>query len=230
MARYEIAVADVEDRCPDVLSVRLERPEGYSFVAGQYLMLTLQTGAGTETKPFSHSSATSDPYLEVTTRLSGSSFKTALAALKTGDRVTVSGPAGRLALPEDEERVAFLAGGVGITPVISMLRSQSADRAVHEVLFYGNREPSCIPFAEDIETLEREGLTVVHVVESADETWDGERGFITPEVVRRHLDPAEDWLFIVAGPPVMVAAMEDTLASLDVPVSRALIERFGPPA
>lgn len=230
MARHEVAVVGVEARCPDVLSVRLERPSGYSFAAGQYLMLTLQTRKGAETKPFSHSSATSDPYLEVTTRLSGSSFKAAIAALEIGDRVVIAGPAGRLALPEEAERVAFLVGGVGITPVISMLRSQPAGRAAGQVLFYGNREPACIPFVDEIAACEREGLTVVHVLESAGDDWDGERGFITPELVRRHLDPVEDWLFIVAGPPVMVTAMEATLAALDVPASRARIERFGPPA
>ncbi|MDY0087467.1 MAG: FAD-dependent oxidoreductase [Coriobacteriia bacterium] len=230
MAKYEVAVVSTLARCPDVLSVRLERPEGYTFVAGQYLTLTVETAEGEQTKPFSHSSATGDPHLEITTRLSGSAFKNALAALKPGDRVRFSGPAGRLTLPVDEPRIAFLIGGVGITPVISMLRSQDPARASGEVLFFGNREPGCIPFAQEIFELEGAGLTAVHVVEAAGEGWSGETGFITPEVVRHHIDTAEDWLFIVAGPPVMVRAMEACLDALDVPQARTLIERFGPAA
>jgi len=230
VAGYDVEVTGVEARCLDVLSVRFERPDGYRFAAGQYLALTIQTAEGAQTKPFSHSSATDDAYLEITTRLSGSAFKAALSELRPGDRVRIAGPAGRLTLPVDEPRVAFLLGGVGITPVISMLRSQDPGTAPREVLFYGNRDLECIPFVEEIAALEREGLTVVHVLESTADTWKGERGFITPDVVRRHLDLAENWLFIVAGPPVMVTAMEACLNALGVSPSRALIERFGPPA
>lgn len=224
-----MAVIGTKARCPDVLSVRFERPEGYRFVAGQYLALTLQTAEGAQTKPFSHSSAVGDSYLEITTRLSGSAFKNTLAALRSGDRVWIAGPAGRLTLPPDERRVAFLVGGVGITPVISMLRSWDPATAPEAVLFYGNREPECIPFVHEIAALEGERLTVVHVVESSAGSWEGERGLITPDIVRRYVDPADGWLFIVAGPPVMVSAMEACLVALEVPASRALIERFGPP-
>lgn len=230
MAKYEVVVADVRARCADVLSVRFERPEGYAFEAGQYLALSVMTAEGEQTKPFSHSSATTDPYLEITTRLSGSAFKNALAALAPGNRVHFSGPAGRLTLPADEPKIAFLIGGVGITPVISMLRSQRPTRASGEVLFYGNRAEDCIPFAEEIAELQSQGLTVVHVLEAADENWSGEAGFITADIVRRHIDVEDDWLFVVAGPPVMVTAMENVLDALAIPRTRALIERFGPPA
>lgn len=230
MAGYDVAVVDTLARCPDVMSVRLERPPGYSFTPGQYLALTLQTEQGAQTKPFSHSSAAGDEYLEVTTRLSDSSFKRSMSELCPGDRVRIAGPAGRLALPGEERRIAFLVGGVGITPVISMLRSWDPATAPEAVLFYGNREPECIPFVDEITSLASESLSVVHVVESAAEGWAGERGFITPDIVRRRLDPADGWLFVVTGPPVMVAAMEAVLEALEVPAARALIERFGPPA
>jgi glycine betaine catabolism B len=229
VAGRDVAVIGTEARCPDVLSVRFERPEDYRFAAGQYLALTIQTAEGSQTKPFSHSSAIGDPYLEITTRLSGSAFKNALSALQPGDRVRIAGPAGRLALPPGERRVAFLVGGVGITPVISMLRSWEPAEAPDAVLFYGNREPDCIPFVHEIESLKGERFAVVHVVESFSGTWKGETGFITPDIVRRHIDPAERWFFIVAGPPVMVTAMEACLAALEVPGSRMLVERFGPP-
>jgi ferredoxin-NADP reductase len=230
VAGYDVAVIETVVRCPDVLSIRFDRPPGYRFEPGQYLALTLQTAGGSQTKPFSHSSAIGDDYLEVTTRLSGSAFKEAMTELRTGDRVRIAGPAGRFVLPEDERRIAFLVGGVGITPAISMLRSWEPSTAPAAVLFYGNREPECIPFFDEIAALEVEHLAVVYVVESGTGTWTGERGFITPEIVRSRLDPADGWLFVVAGPPVMVGAMEACLEALDVPASRSLVERFGPPS
>lgn len=230
VAGYDVRVIETLARCPDVMSVRLERPPGYSFTPGQYLALTLQTERGAQTKPFSHSSATGDEWLEVTTRLSGSSFKVSMAALRPGDMVRIAGPAGRLTLPDEERRIAFLVGGVGITPVISILRSWEPATAPEAILFYGNREPECIPFVDELTALDRENLAVVHVVESATASWAGERGFITPDVVRRRIDPADGWLFVVAGPPEMVSAMESVLDALEVPAARALVERFGPPA
>ncbi len=231
MARYEVSVVDVVRRCPDVLSVRLEKPEGYRYLAGQYLTLGLRTvGGGVERKPFTHSSAPHDPHLEVTTRLSDSAFKAAFERLGPGDTVTIAGPAGRFRVPATVRKVAFLAGGVGITPVISMLRSWAEEGGGPDsvVLFYGNREQGCVPFAEELAALGTGTLDVVRVLEAPPEEWAGERGLITPETVRRHIDPAGGWLFAVAGPPVMVSAMEACLDELGVPGEHRLVERFGP--
>lgn len=230
MTRYEVTVEGLLARCPDVLSVRLERPDGYVFAAGQHLGLILPTAEGTQTKRFSCSSATQDAYLEITTRLSGSAFKAALSSLSTGDRVWITDPAGRLTLPSDEPRVAFLAGGVGITPIISMLRSHPHVTTQERVLIYGNRDADCIPFGREISALEGDGLRVVHVLETAGGDWAGERGFITPELIARRLGQVDGWLFVVAGPPPMVSAMERCLDALGVDLSRRSIERFGPRA
>ncbi len=229
MARYVLRVLETVRRCPDVVSLRLARPEEYSFVAGQYLLLTLKTAEGALTKPFTHSSSPHDPYLEITTRLSGSVFKKTLETLGREDTVHVTGPAGRFAVPDGESRVAFLVGGVGITPAISMLRWWSEQGAGPDdpVLFYGNRDVGCVPFADELLALEDAGsLRRILVFEATDKEWSGERGFITAEVVQRHLDPVAQWLFVVAGPPAMVDAMERVLDALDVPAGRRLVERF----
>ncbi|HET6498077.1 MAG TPA: FAD-dependent oxidoreductase [Coriobacteriia bacterium] len=230
MTQYEVAVEGIQARCPDVLSVRFTRPDGYRFRAGQHLGLVLATADGTQTKRFSFSSATQDTYLEITTRLSGSAFKAALSGLAPGDRVWITSPAGRLALPLDEPRVAFLAGGVGITPIISMLASHPRIASQERVLIYGNRDADCVPFTREIASLEHHGLRVVHVFETAEEGFAGERGLITPELVAHHLGPVDGWLFIVAGPPLMVSAMERCLDALGVDGPRRSIERFGPRA
>lgn len=230
MTQYEVAVEDMRARCPDVLSVRFTRPDGYRFVAGQHLGLTLPTAEGTQTKRFSCSSATHDAHLEITTRLSGSAFKATLRGLVPGGRVSITNPAGRLALALDESRVAFLAGGVGITPIISMLRSHPRIASQERVLVFGNRAADCIPFAHEITELEGDGLRVVHVLEAPGGDWAGERGLITPELVARHIGHIDSWLFIVAGPPLMVSAMERSLDALGVDGSRRSIERFGPRA
>lgn len=228
MAGYDVAFVKRVACGTEVASFRFTRPSGYSFEPGQYLTLEVDTSEGTQRKPFTHSSAPGDDYLEITTRLSGSPFKNALVALEPGDAVRVSGPAGQLVLPPDLRRIRFLVGGVGITPARSILRD-AAQRGVgwdDAVLFFGNRDPSCIPFIDEFEAMHSSGVKVVSVVEHPDDAWTGPVGFITASLVRQHVDPAEG-IFLASGPPVMVNAMERVLDELAIPPARRMIERFG---
>ena len=214
----------------DILTCRFSRPSGYRFAAGQWFRLTIETAEGADTRTFSHCSGPDDEYLETTTRLSPSAFKVALSALEPGAPVTIAGPGGRLALPPTADRVCFLVGGVGVTPVRSILRDAAATGRVFDdaLLMYGNRDESCVPFADEFAGMASVGLRTVVCFEHASPAWDGERGFISAETVRRHLDPDDGRPFFVAGPPVMVGAMERVLDDLGVGLERRIVERFGP--
>ena len=160
--------------CGDaILTCRFSRPEGYSFAAGQWLRLTIETEQGPDTRTLSHSSGPEDDALEVTTRLSPSAFKVALAALEPGGFAEITGPGGRLALPAEARRMCFLVGGVGITPIRSILRHADATGSAFEdaLLVYGNRDESCVPFADEFARMERIGLRTVICYEHASETW-----------------------------------------------------------
>jgi ferredoxin-NADP reductase len=215
----------------DIVTCRIARPEGYSFAAGQWFRLTIPTAEGPEVHTFSHCSAPGDEVLEMTTRLSPSTYKVALAALEPGTAVRIAGPGGRLALPADAPRVCFLIGGVGITPVRSILRDvQQTGRTFDDaLLLFGNRDEECVPFAEEFEAMAAIGVRTVICFERATESWAGERGFIGAQTVRRHLDPDDGRPFMVAGPPVMVGAMERVMDELGIDAPRRLVERFGAP-
>jgi len=224
---FEVTLREKETCGEDVLTCRFDRPEGYTFAPGQHFFLQLETVAGPLAKPFSHAAAPSDDYIEMTTRLSGSVFKRTLLEYERGASAGVSGPVGRFVLPPDPGRVVFLIGGVGITPVRSMLRDAVRRRTgLAGVLVFGNRSPECVPYREELESYREHGIDVVHVFEHAEGAWAGDTGFITAEIVSRHARPDED-LFVTAGPPVMVAAMERCMDALEVPEQRRLVERFG---
>lgn len=232
MGVYEVRFLDSTYCGTQIASFRFSKPEGYSFEAGQHGVFTLDTAEGRQGKPFTHAQAPDDPYLEITTRLSGSAFKNALLALKAGDAVPLTGPRGRLVAPPDLERVAFLVGGVGITPARSILRDalHRSRSWVDAVLFFGNRDESCIPYREEFEAMRASGVCVVHVLEQAGPDWQGETGFVSAEIVARHADIADGRLVFVSGPPVMVDAMERVLDQLGVEPSVRMIERFAAPA
>lgn len=228
--RYEVRLLGRELCGADIISLRFSRPDGYVFKAGQWFTLTLETAEGRETKTFSHCSGPADEYLEMTTRLSDSAFKKALAALAVGDRVSIAGPGGRLAIADDAQRVCFLAGGVGITPIRSILRdAMHGGRTFSDaLLMFGNRDDSCAPFLEEFERMASAGVRTVVVYEVPPSDWEGESGFITADMVLRHAAETDSVPFVIAGPPLMVAAMERVLDELGIPDENRHVERFGP--
>jgi ferredoxin-NADP reductase len=214
---------------PATAMFQFGKPAGYSFRPGQYFSLTLDTREGSQTKPFSHCNAPGDPHIELTTRLTGSAFKDALLALRHGDEVTIAGPRGRLTVSETASRVAFLVGGVGITPARSIIRDAVQRGTGLEVLcFDGNLDQTGIPFKDEFDGYEASHpeIRFVHVLMEPLPGWDGERGFITAEVVRRHCDPLDRWHWISAGPPAMATAMQKVFADLSLPDDRVSMELF----
>lgn len=226
---YRVRFLERIDRAPATASFRFAKPDGYRFAPGQHFVLGLETAEGPQRKYFTHADAPDDPWIETTTRLSGSAFKNALEALKPGDEVDVTGPSGKMVVPEGRPAIGFLVGGVGITPAVSILRD-----AVHRgvpldaIVFYGNRDECNIPYAEEFREMgeSRPDIRFVHVLERASDAWTGERGFITADVVRRHVDPLDGRTWIVAGPPVMIDVMTKVLDDLEVPKERRELERF----
>lgn len=214
----------------EIATVRLTRPDGFDFRPGQWIRLTLETAEGPETKTFSLASAPADSLLELAMRLSGTPFKNAVAALSPGDRVTIKGPGGRLRPAEGASRVAFLVGGVGVTPVRSMLRHahQNGERFEDAVIFFGDRDPDCTPYRAELESYSDVGVRVVPVYEHAPVEQHVDRGFITADIVREHLEQPESYAFLVSGPPIMVAAMSRVMDDLGIPEDMRAIESFGP--
>lgn len=228
-ASFRVPIIALERCGADIITLRLERPEGYAFRAGQWFRLTLQTSEGEQARTFSHASAPADSWLELTTRLSASAFKQALAALVPGDSVAVGPPGGRFSLPKDARALTFLVGGVGITPVRSMLRDAlKGGRTFSDALvILGNRDASCEPYVQELLSMKGSGVRAVRVLEHPDEDWPGERGLVDAELLRRHAAVDGVRSFVVAGPPVMVDAMLRVLDEVGVDRDSVRFESFG---
>lgn len=248
---YPSRLIEKEPRVADVVSFRFERPEAYRFQAGQWFEITFAGPDRAEPYEhhFSHSTAPSDPLLEFTTRLRGSEFKNALSVLPIGSDVHVEGPYGSFVMPPDVERAAFLAGGIGITCVRSILRWVAhlrADGTVLEaamapdtapgprlslreiVLFFANRSEDAIPFAAELEALAESlpGLRVVHVLSQPGESWQGYRGHLDQAILAAQLPDPGSWRYFVSGPPSFDQAMQEMLVGWGIDAGRIKMERF----
>lgn len=214
------------------LTLRPAGHEGFAFEPGQFGWFAIGKSPFSLTKhPFSMASSAEDrSSLTVTVKALGD-FTSRIAEITPGTKVYVDGPHGVFSVDRFEgPGFCFVAGGVGITPVMSMLRTL-ADRGDRRplVLFLGARDREAITFREELEELtDRLDLTFVPVLEAPAPPWDGERGFITADVLRRHLPTRLDRLqYFVCGPDPMMDALEAALVTLGVPADRIHTERFG---
>ena len=119
---FETRVIEVIQRTPDVISVRFEKPQGFSYLAGQYVVLVLGDNFDPMKKPFTLSSGPTEGFLEITKKLTGHPFSNALADLKPGDQVPINGPYGEFTFQQEYENIGMLSGGIGITPLRSMIK------------------------------------------------------------------------------------------------------------
>jgi ferredoxin-NADP reductase len=226
---YSVPIIALERCGADIVTVRLQRPDGYTFLAGQWFRVTVETPGGAETRTFSHAAAPDDSWIELTTRLSSSAFKQALGSMAPGSEVRIGPAAGRFALPQDAGSLTLLVGGVGVTPVRSTLRAAVRQGRVFSdaLVILGNRDATCEPYADELASMGPSGVRLVRVLERAGEEWTGETGFVTADLVRRHGGVEGARTFVVTGPPVMVEAMMRVLDELGVSRDSAISEPFG---
>ena len=167
--------------------------------------------------------------LEFTIRELGD-FTTTVKDIPIGQRVFIDGPYGTFGIEcIDSPGCVFLAGGVGIAPIISMLRTL-ADRGDKRplLLLYGSHDREPIIFREALEELEdRLNLRVVHVLEKAAASWAGDTGFITTDILERYLPgDRSSRNYLICGPIPMIVAMERALKKMRVPLSKVRSEQY----
>jgi ferredoxin-NADP reductase len=124
-------------RTPASISYRFKRPQGFSFRAGQYMLVNL---GEKRVHPLSLSDCPEETgFIEFTKRMTGSPFCQQLEALNRGENIIVKGPAGTFYPDDAGTTVVMIAGGIGITPVRSILKSLEKKRGAHSkiILIYG---------------------------------------------------------------------------------------------
>lgn len=219
------------------MAFHFARPAEFRYRAGQYLLLTLINPAETDSlgdvRTFTIASAPHEPDLMIVTRMRDTAFKRVLKSAPPGLTVQIDGPEGDLVLHEDATRPAvFLAGGMGITPFLSMARDAAHRRLTHRLhLLYANRRPEEAAFLAELGRMEREnpGFRLVPVMAEPGKSaqrWAGETGFIRRELVERHVPDFAKAVFYVAGPPAMGFAMQRMLAEMGIDKASVRHEEF----
>jgi predicted ferric reductase len=233
MLRRPYRVSEVRKERGDT-STLVMQPDGhpgFRFSPGQFGWLTLWGSPFKITAhPFSFSSsaAAADGRVEMTIRNLGD-FTSAIDEVPVGRRVFLDGPYGAFTIGNPADMHVLIAGGIGVTPMMSMIRTladQGDKRPV--VLLYGAQDWDSITFREELEALKaRLTLTIVYVLARPPAGWTGEQGFINAQMFKRHLlPPYADHEYFICGPNVMMDAIEKALGEMDVPMSKYHSERY----
>lgn len=214
----------------DSYTLELEATEGkkMQYIPGQYCWITINdTPFSLQQHPFSFCSSTHHPNIQLTAKALGD-FTGTWKDLSPGSTVFLEGPFGAFT-PEPDAHLFLIMGGIGITPAMSMLRTLRDEKDSRKtVLIYANNDWENISFREELESLTNEiNLTVVHVLEEPDDDWDGEKGLVTEELLKRHFPPdKEKYTFFICGPDAMMDIAEVSLHNLGIGWRRIYSERF----
>jgi ferredoxin-NADP reductase len=204
------------ERTPTVSSFRFQPAEKVNFIPGQFLQVIFDRQNKNNkdlNKYLSFSTSPNKPYIEVTKRLSTSIFSQKLAGLRKGDEVIFKLPLGSCALKPQYQKVAFLVGGIGITPVISIIEYVLEQKnSISMVLFYSNKSYEEIAFKKelDIWRSQHNNLKVFYTLTDCEPQQDECRfGRIDAALLLEELNDISSRIFFIFGPPKMVEAMNN---------------------
>lgn len=227
MAQFETRLLRSEPVAEGTTAFHFAKPTGFSFEAGQSVNLALidppETDAKGNRRTFSLVSAPYENAVVIATRMRDTAYKRVLKAMPPGGRANLRGPAGKFSLDREDTRPAvFLAGGIGITPFVSLLRQAAHDRLARDLwMFYSNRRPEDAAFLDELVGLQQRNSRYRFVgtmteMEKSSRPWSGDTGFLDRAMLERHLKELAASVYYVAGPPGLVEAMQKILAGTGV--------------
>ena len=231
---FETDVLEVIQRTHNVKSFRFRIKEAPDFKPGQFFFVTIKIEGVERTKHFSFSnSPTEKGYVEFTKRITGSPFSKALDRLKTGDWARLKMPYGAFTFEGEYRNLAFLSGGIGITPIRSIIKFVVDKKIpVDIMLLYGNNTESDIIFKDDFDNIQgtNDNFRVRYTLTGLDANngkWSGRRGYIDAGMIKEEIPDYKERVFYICGPPVMVTTLIDMVKNgLGVPEDKIKTENF----
>jgi glycine betaine catabolism B len=218
------------EEAPGIFSYYFTPEKPLRYIPGQFIELTLPHDKPDDrgiSRWFTLTSIETDDEIQITTKLTeqSSSFKSHVQTLRPGDEVSVSEPMGDFVLPRNSETpLLFVAGGMGVTPFVSMLRHIAKTNETHDIQFlYAVHSEDDIIFQEVFDAAH---VHATIVVSNPSEAWGGERGHLSANHVLKLTEPKPDSLVYLAGPEPMVEELHKDLLAQKIPSNQLVTDFF----
>lgn len=221
----KLMLSERRDIAENTKAIWFEPEKPVRFTAGQFGDFTLidppymdEKGS---TRTFSFASAPGNDRIMIATRMRDSAFKRSLEKLPIGAPVQLMGPMGSFTLHKDPARPAvFLTGGIGITPVRSIVEQATQTRMPRRIfVFYSNLTRARMAFFEDFEAWSRRNSNLSFIptlTEERPQDWRFELGKIDRQMLSRHIPEMHASVYYIVGPPTMVATLKELLGEIDL--------------
>ena len=233
-----LRVVRIVNETPDVRTFRLASPDGhrlpFDYLPGQHLFLSLPIAGKRVNRTYTIASSPARPACcEITVKReeNGVASRHLHDTLREGDMLNVSAPAGRFTFDGTQSAgVVLIAGGVGITPLMAILRCLTDQRWKGDIHFlYSAKTPQDIIFRQELDDLQRR-FPNLHLLVTLTRTegmdWAGRRGRITGELLTQTIPNLAARLFYICGPASMMEPTIQLLHELGVPRDQIKSEAF----
>jgi glycine betaine catabolism B len=228
--KFETTIKEIIPRTADVSSFRFPRPADLSYKPGQFFFVTIKQDEKELIHHFSFSSSPTElDHFEFTKKFTENEYSLSLKAAKVGDWVRIDAPYGQFTFEGEHSKIALIAGGIGITPFISMCKNATDKKLNSKItLFFGCKTQSDIAFYKELEAMQQQNsnLDIHFIVTQPSLDWKGATGIISAEMIRQELPDFKENVFFTCGPPAMVKAMETIIQSLGLSEEQMKKEYF----
>jgi ferredoxin-NADP reductase len=206
-------------------------PDGFEFEAGQFLTLRIHADGREHVRCYSISSSPdARNYLDISVKRLGLVSRTLHETLGPGSMMSVKAPAGTFVYPAGEDRpIVLIAGGIGITPLMSVLRHAVFTEPTRPVtLFYSVRTEGDVAFREEIHNLARcdPQLRLAVAITAGTTSTEFFAGRLNGALIRTTVPEIAGAVCLICGPQPMIDAMRQLLTTLGVPPQRIRFEVF----
>ncbi len=233
MKKHPYKVVDVKKERGNAYTLALEPEDhtGMHFKAGQFAWLTLgDSPYHIKEHPFSFSSSPHTKRIEFTIKELGD-FTRTIKDTAIGEIAYLDGPYGTFSVENypDAPGFVFIAAGVGVAPVMSMLRSLADKKDKRPLIFLDiNKDLESIIFYDELKEMQNNlNLKLIHLLTKADDTWKGERGRISKALFQRILPKdLKELEYFICGPKPLSDAVQKELYGLKVPLGKVHFELF----
>lgn len=238
MPAYFVKLITKKEIAKDTISFYFEKPDDFKFIPGQFVEIYLLKPKYNDEKGlerhFSIASSPNEKELIFATRMRSSAFKNNLKEMVLGEEVKIKGPFGEFTLPEEKNiPLAFIAGGIGITPFRSMIKYIIEENLPYKItLFYSNHRPEESAFLEELQEFEGINrnfklIATMTQLENSLIPWSGLRGRINSKMIKDNLKDWHEAKYYIAGPPQMVQAIYSILLEMKIGYDQIKEESFG---
>lgn len=223
MWEFDTKFSEIVPRTPNIKSFRFAiNSNDAPYISGQFYMVIIKIKGEDAMHHVSFSSAPTDGYIEFTKRITTSEYSQALNVMKPEDGAHILGPFGEFTLPEKQQPLCFVTGGIGITPLRSMLRYATAKQLpLDVVLLYSNNSYDDIAFGDELLDMAKSNKKIrVELTLTGTDIpagWKGKAGYINQGLVKELVPDYLQRLFYISGPSKMVLALQDQIIGIGVP-------------